>query len=152
MYVYMHTRRVASTCTTAELAVGWNGRGLRFDADGRGEPHGYTVTSPRPGASTAVTLRATASASAGTAVVDARSSTAVQPAPTGAVVRVSITRCGTIAWNPLEGGASCVASGAGPVQPSAWPTPVCGTVRARSPPTKKATRTTAHRRRGIKRS
>ena len=152
MYVYRHTRCVASTWTTTELAVGWNGRGLRFDADGRGEPHGYTVTSPRPGASTAVTFRATASASAGTAVVDARSSTAMQPAPTGAVVRVSISRSGTIVWNPLGNGASWVASGAGPEQPSAWPTGAWGIVTARTAPTKEATRTIAHRRRGIDRS
>src|SRR3954453_575953 len=115
----MHTRRVASTCTTTELAVGWNGRGLRFDADGRGEPHGYTVTNPRPGASTAVTLRATASASTGTALDAARSSTAMQPAPTGAVVRVSISRAGMIGWKPRGSVPPRAASGAGPAQPSA---------------------------------
>jgi len=77
------------------------------------------VTAPRAGALTEVTLSATAAASAGTAEVALRSSTAVHWAPITSVLRVSISRTGTSAWKPVACGSVCTASGAGGAQPAA---------------------------------
>ena len=60
----MHTRPPSPTFAATMFGVAKAVR-LRFDASGRGEPQGYTVTNPAESLSAAVTLSITAPASTG---------------------------------------------------------------------------------------
>ena len=84
---------------------------FRFDANGRGSPHGHTVTNPDPSGSVTVTFNTAAAASAGTparpvtcnSVVDDAGRTPI-PAPTPSTVtlpgRLSNNRAGLTGTYP----------------------------------------------------
>src|SRR5438045_6330504 len=79
------------------------GTALRLDAVGMAEPDGQAVTYVAAVALVAVTLATTPMAPAGTPAVEtasSRLSPAWNVAPPS-TARVSITRIGTIGWNPL---------------------------------------------------
>src|SRR5215831_6406527 len=53
---------------------------FRFDANGRGSPHGHTVTNPAPPGSVTVTFSTAAAASTGTPARPATDNSVVEPA------------------------------------------------------------------------
>src|SRR2546423_443595 len=67
-WVFRQTFPSVPTFTVTKFGVVPPVRRLRFEASGRGEPQGHTVTNPFPVASVPVTLRTTAAASGGTLV------------------------------------------------------------------------------------